>query len=68
MIGDFSADCTEEVPFLAVLQFLTSSLEFQGAEPPVFRLFFALCPVFIGRAGYLPHPRGEVGTQGRQWL
>jgi hypothetical protein len=28
MIGDLSVGCAEEAPFLAVLQFLTSSLEF----------------------------------------
>ena len=33
-----------------------------------FRLFFALCRLFRGGVGYLPYPRGENGTQGRQWF
>ena len=40
----------------------------RGAEPPVFRRFFALCAVFRGGVGYLPYLREERGTQGRQWL
>ncbi len=66
VVGDFSAWGAEEVPLLSVLQFSTSSLGFWGAEPPVFRRIFALCPAFQRRVGYLPYPREEKGTQGRQ--
>ena len=68
VVGDFSALVVEKVPLLSVLQFPTSSLSFWGAEPPVFRQFFAPCAVFRGRVGCLPYPRGENGTQGRQRL
>ncbi len=68
VVRDFSALIAEEAPLLTVLQFSTSSLGFWGAEPPVFRRFFALCPAFQRRVGYLPYPREESGTQGRQWL
>lgn len=68
VVGDFSAWGAEEAPLLTVLQFSTSSLGFWGAEPPVFRRIFALCPAFQRRVGYLPYPRGKSGTQGRQRL
>ncbi len=68
MVGDFSALVSEEAPLLTVLQISTSSLVFWGAEPPVFRRFFALCRLFRGGVGYLPYPRGENGTRGRQRL
>ena len=38
-----------------------------GVQPPYFRLFFALCRLFTRQVGYLPYPREENGTQGRQW-
>ena len=68
VVGDFSARSAEEAPLLTVLQISTSSLCFWGAEPPVFRRIFALCPVFTRRVGYLPYPREKNGTQGRQRL
>ena len=68
VVGDFSARSAEEAPLLTVLQISTSSLCFWGAEPPVFRRIFALCPAFQRWVGYLPYPRGKSGTQGRQRL
>ena len=40
---------------------------FQGSLPPAFRRIFALCPAFGRWVRYLPYPREESGTQGRQW-
>ena len=68
MIGNFSLSIAEEIPIPVSIQFLTSSLVFRGGLPPVFRQIFALCPVFTRRVGYLPYPRKESGTQGRQRL
>ena len=68
MIGDFPLRIAEEIPLLVSIQILTSSLVFQGGLPPVFRRIFALCPVFTRQVGYLPYPREESGTQGRQRL
>jgi hypothetical protein len=52
MIGDFSLGIAEEIPIPVSIQILTSSLVFRGGLPPVFRQFFALCPVFTRRVGY----------------
>ena len=68
VVGDLSALIAEEAPLLTVLQLSTSSLGFWGAEPPVFRRIFALCPAFRRWVGYVPYPRGKSGTQGRQRL
>lgn len=68
MIGDFSLRIAEELPIPVFFQMFTSSLVFQGGLPPVFRRIFALCPVFTRQVGYLPYPREESGTQGRQRL
>ena len=68
MIGDFPLRIAEEIPIPVFFQMFTSSLVFQGGLPPVFRRIFALCPAFQRRVGYLPYPREESGTQGRQWL
>ena len=68
MIGDFSLRIAKEIPIPVSIQILTSSLVFQGGLPPVFRWIFALCPAFQRRVGYLPYPREESGTQGRQRL
>ena len=67
MIGDFPLRIAEEIPIPVSIQILTSSLVFQGGLPPVFRRIFALCPAFQRWVGYLPYPREESGTQGRQW-
>ena len=64
VVGDFSALIAEEAPLLTVLQLSTSSLGFWGAEPPVFRRIFALCPAFQRRVGYLPYPREKVAHRG----
>ncbi len=68
MIGDFPLRIAEEIPIPVSIQILTSSLVFQGGLPPVFRRIFALCPVFVRWVGQLLYPRGESGTQGRQWV
>ena len=68
MIGDFPLGIAEEIPIPVSIQILTSSLVFRGGLPPVFRQIFALCPAFQRRVGYLPYPREESGTQGRQRL
>ena len=66
MIGDFPLRIAEEMPIPVSIQILTSSLVFRGGLPPIFRQFFALCPAFRRWVGYLPYPREESGTQGRQ--
>ena len=68
MIGDFSLRIAEEIPIPVFFQMFTSNLVFQGGLPRVFRRIFALCPAFQRRVGYLPYPREESGTQGRQRL
>ena len=68
IIGDFPLRIAEEIPIPVFFQMFTSSLVFQGGLPPVFRRIFALCPVFTRQVGYLPYPREESGTQGRQRL
>ena len=68
MVGDFSLRIAEEIPIPVSIQILTSSLVFRGGLPPVFRRIFALCLAFQRQVGYLPYPREESGTQGRQRL
>lgn len=68
MIGDFPLRIAEEIPIPVSIQILTSSLVFRGGLLPAFRRIFALCPVFTRWVGYLPYPREESGTQGRQRL